>query len=117
MNCPHCKKDLPQNTGEGNCPACGGELSAHKHGIIKLGVEKITWPIFWILLFAPPVLTILAVWLSAKNSDVPTGIGIFGGGLSGIICGVFLGKRIGKTTGGRIGLGILFAIIMAVACI
>jgi predicted RNA-binding Zn-ribbon protein involved in translation (DUF1610 family) len=114
--CPHCQKELPENYGAAWCPSCGKDLIAHSDSEkIRHGGGEIRWCVFFILFFAPILLTILAVLLSAKNGSAPPAIAFLGGGVSGIICGAMLGHRIGRTIGARIGLGILFAIMLVVA--
>jgi hypothetical protein len=68
-------------------------------------------------MFAPLLLTILAVLLGAKRDNVSPMIALIGGGIAGIVCGVMLGLQGGDTTTSRVFISILMALVMAVVCI
>ena len=78
---------------------------------------KLNWPIFFIVLCAPVVLTIVAVQLKRTGQDLAPFIAVLGGGLSGIICGAMLGRRIGSTTGIKIALAFTFALMIIPVCV
>jgi hypothetical protein len=72
---------------------------------------------FVAVVLAPTLLTVLAVSVGDKKGDLPPTIAMLGGGLAGIIAGVMLGRRLGTTVRARIGLSILFSLVMVVVCI
>ena len=119
MNCLHCQKTLPGNYASNWCPFCGHDLPLSEADSVQPQSPpvKINWLIFFSVLLAPVVLTILAVLLGVKNGNVSPGIAFFGGGVAGIVCGAMLGRQLGKTTSMRIILSILFAFIMVLVCI
>jgi hypothetical protein len=78
---------------------------------------SLSWPAFFAVLFASPLLTVLTVTLVDRSGNAAPDVAICSAILCGGLCGSMLGNRIGKTTGERIGLGILFTAIMFVACI
>jgi len=119
MNCPRCQKTLPENVAADWCPFCGRVLPPLEPDSIRpqLPLVKTRWPIFFCVLLAPVVLTIFAVLLGTKDSDTPSAVTLFAGGVAGVVCGVILGRRLGKTTPMRIILSVLFAVIMIVVCI
>ncbi len=119
MNCPHCQKELPVNYAAAWCPFCGRDLPASGVDSVQhlSPPVKTNWVLFFSVLLAPVLLTILVVLLGAKKGNASPGIAFFGGGVAGIVCGVMLGRQLGKTKPLRIILGILFAFIMIVVCI
>jgi hypothetical protein len=121
MNCPHCHKVLPENYAASYCPHCGGavqmaEPAFYSSGTPAVAPIKISWLIFFGVLLAPLLLTILVVLLSGPhtNEQFSPIIAFFGGAGAGIVCGVMLALRLGKSMGARVGLGVLFACIFAV---
>jgi hypothetical protein len=78
---------------------------------------KAQWPIFFAVLLAPAILTILLVSTGMRQGDAPANFVLIGGGAAGIICGAMLGLQLGKTPAAKLGIGILFAGVMAVVCI
>ena len=78
------------------------------------GRPALKWLPFLLALLAPPLLTILATSLDNKGG-APIAIALLGSGVGGIVCGALLGRRFGSTPESRIGLGILFSVIMVVA--
>ncbi len=117
--CPHCQKELPANYGAEWCPICGRDLPPSETDSVQhqLPPVKTNWLVFFSVLLAPIVLTILAVFLGAKNGNAAPAITFFGGGTAGIVCGVMLGRQLGKTGPTRVILGVLFVFIMVVVCI
>src|SRR6266498_3719159 len=77
----------------------------------------VNWLAFFTVLFFPPILTVLVLLLGAKQGGTAPTIAMFGGGISGTICGVMLGRRFGSTGATKIVLGVVFALVMGVACI
>jgi len=71
---------------------------------------RINWPLFFLALFLPTVVVVLAV--QAKAHDAPPIVALVGSGLSGLICGVLLGRRLGRTTPARVLLSLLFVLVM-----
>jgi lipopolysaccharide export LptBFGC system permease protein LptF len=119
MNCPHCQKELPVNYDAAWCPFCGRDLTLPKADSPQetLPPFKIKWWLFLAAMFAPLLLTILAVLLGAKRDNVSPMIALIGGGIAGIVCGVMLGLQGGDTTTSRVFISILMALVMAVVCI
>jgi hypothetical protein len=125
MNCPHCEKKLPENCSASYCLHCGGELQqpepipAATMDRSPLPPIKINWLIFFAVLFAAPLLTMLTAFLSKgqTNESISPAIGFFGGAVAGIACGVMLGLRLGNSVGLRVVSCILFVFIMAAVCI
>jgi hypothetical protein len=76
----------------------------------------VRWLLFSLALLAPPFLTILVAFLDNKGGAAPA-IATLGGGVGGIVCGVMLGRRFGSTPQSKIGLSVLFALVMAVVVI
>src|SRR5438270_10292279 len=72
----------------------------------------IKWLPFLLALLAPPLLTILAAVSLDHKGGAAVAIAFLGSGVGGIVCGAMLGRRFGTTPQSRIGLGILFSIIM-----
>ncbi len=119
MNCLNCQKELPANYAAARCPFCGHDLAVSGSDSIQppLPPVKTHWLIFFSVLLAPVLLTILTVLLGAKNGGAPAGIATIGGGVAGIICGAMLGRQVGSTRPLRIILGTVFAGILMVVCI
>lgn len=119
MNCPHCQNELPERDAAAWCPFCGRDMPPSETDLVQpqLPPVKTNWLIFFFVLLAPVVFTILAVLLGANSGNASPGIAFFGGGTAGIVCGVMLGRQLGKTGPTRVILGILFAFIMMVVCI
>lgn len=120
MNCPHCQKELPSDYGATWCPFCGKNLPVSEINSVKpqLRRVKINWFIFYAVLLAPALITMLtAMCFHAPNQGVSAAMGLFGGGAAGIACGIMLGLRLGKTLPTRIVLGILFSFVLVVVCI
>ena len=78
---------------------------------------RINWLIFFVVLFAPLVLTILSVRVASHTSDFAPVVALIGGGVSAIICGILLGRRVGATLAAKVALSVLFVVIMGVVCI
>jgi len=96
---------------ETNPTAPPGESSAVLQG------RTTNWLVFFAVLFIPPILTVLALLLGAKQGGTAPVIAVFGGGLSGIICDTILGRRFGNTAATKIVLGLIFALVLGAACI
>jgi hypothetical protein len=86
-------------------------------GIPHAGRPRFKGWLFVSVLLSPVLLTALSVWLIDKKGDTAPSFAVLGGGLAGIISGTMLGRHLGKTTPVRIGLSILFALILGVVCI
>ena len=130
MDCPHCHNEFPEKHKGRFCPHCGVVFT---QVITPLGTKKDLAPppivaeqppkqfkinlwVFFGTLLAPPLLTMLVVLLSGRqtNEQLSPFIAFFGGAGAGITCGVMLALRLGKSTGARLGLGVLFAGIFVV---
>ncbi len=123
MNCPHCNKLLPEKNSATHCPFCGTvlppEVPANAKSPALLAPVRIRWPIFFVVLLSPPLLTLLASFLGRGhfNEGVSPLIALFGGVAAGISCGIMLALRYGKDMRSRIALGLLFSCLIAVVCI
>lgn len=78
---------------------------------------KLNWPIFFIVLCAPVVVTVIAVHFGRTGQDAATAIAILGGALGGIICGAMLGRRIGTSAGMKIAMSFVFALMIIPVCV
>jgi hypothetical protein len=119
MNCLHCQKELPANYAAEWCPFCGRDFPPSETDSVQhqLPPVKTNWLVFFFVLLAPVLLTVLAVLFGAKNGNAAPAITFFSGGAAGIVCGVMLGRQLGKTRPTRVILCVLFAFIMTVVCI
>jgi hypothetical protein len=81
------------------------------------GKPRFKWWWFVAALLLPVLITALSVWLFTDEGDTAPSIAVLGGGLVGIISGTMLGRHLGKTPPVRVGLSILFALILGVVCI
>jgi hypothetical protein len=106
--CPQCHKDLPQDYKGRYCPDCGEVLPF-----------KINWWIFFTVFLAPPLLTMLVAFLGREqsNEQLSPVVAFVGGTAGGIASGVMLALRLGKTCGVRFLLGVVFSIVLAIACV
>jgi hypothetical protein len=80
-------------------------------------VRRINWLLFFAVLLAPTLLTIVVVKTGKRSADAAVGVALLGGVASGITCGILLGRRVGKSAEARVGLSIVFALILCVVCI
>jgi hypothetical protein len=118
MNCPFCQKELPANHGGAYCPACGNDLPLPPGVARPLDPgQKISWPWFFVCLFAPVLLTMLSARLSSQAAGVAVLIVLLGGPVSGGMCGVMLSRRLGRTTESRVLLGMLLVPVMMAVCV
>jgi len=79
--------------------------------------RRLNWRLFFAAALAPVVLTILTVLLTPKENEAATVVALVGGGIAGIMCGAMLGRRLGKTSAQTLVRGVLFSMVMGVACI
>jgi hypothetical protein len=126
MNCPHCQKTLPENYTASYCPHCGGGMQAAEAVFIPPSPSpsprpprKIRLSIFFSVLLAPPLLTMLSAFVSRGqwNEQTSPAIAVWGGAAAGIACGVMLAFRLGKHIAARIILSILLSAVFGVVCI
>jgi hypothetical protein len=127
--CPHCQKEIPSTFNGRYCPHCGvarpetiaPKASTSTTPVVEQALKpfKINWWIFFAVLLAPPLLTLLAAFSTNEHAgaDAPPFVAMVGGISSGIVCGIMLALRLGKTTDTRVLLGILFCVILAVVCV
>src|SRR5436190_12976633 len=78
---------------------------------------RFKWWRFVAVLLSPVLLTALSVWVSGGEGDTAPSVAMLGGSLAGIISGTMLGRHLGKTPPARVGLSILFALILGAVCI
>jgi hypothetical protein len=124
MNCPHCQKALPENYTASYCPHCGAAVKPAEPVLVRpsplpLPPRRLRLPIFFGIMLAPPLLTMLIAFLGKghENEQVSPVIGFFGGAAAGIACGVMLALRTSHSIAGRVILGILLSIVFVVVCI
>jgi hypothetical protein len=119
MNCPHCQKELPENYDAAYCLFCGRSYSPEVNQTLQtVPSVRLNVKVFFLLLFMPPVATLISAWVNhTQNESCSVIIGFFGGGAAGIACGIMLGLRVGNTVLARIGLGMLFSAVFAIVCI
>ena len=72
---------------------------------------RIRWPVFFGVLLAPALLTLLSSFLGRGHDNEPVSaiIAFFGGIAAGVTCGAMLAMRVARTNSGRVGFGLLFA--------
>jgi hypothetical protein len=119
MNCPHCQKPLPADWVSEWCPMCGRDLSPTDAvpPQNKPPAVRVNWLVFFSILLAPALLSVLVVLLGARQGNLAPWIAFFGGILAGIVCGAMLGFSLGRTRAARILLGLLLSIVMVVVCV
>jgi hypothetical protein len=119
MKCPTCQQELPTGHSGPDCPRCGAAIQSPPtlDVVVQAPGLKLNLLVFYMILFAPVLLTIVAVQLMPKSSDTAPVVAFIFGTASGVLCGILLGRRFGKSLESRIGLGILFSLIMVVVCV
>jgi hypothetical protein len=120
MKCPTCQQELSTERSRPDCPHCGEAIAIQPPSTPEVAAQaplKLNWPVFFAILFAPVVLTIVAVQVMPASNDASPAVAVIFGAVSGILCGFKLGRRFGKSPESRIGLGILFSLIMVVVCV
>lgn len=106
--CLGCGQEVERQSGATNCPQCGKSLAP------ETTRRKMNWLVFFAVLLAPVVLTILAVRFSdAKGKAAENVVGI-SSIICGIISGTMLGYSVGKTTRSKLELSFLYAMLFAV---
>ena len=73
---------------------------------------KINWLVFFAVLLAPPVVTLLAAMIDFEGLAV--GTPFVGGAIAGIACGIMLAFRVGRTRAVRVLLSFVFTAVFAV---
>lgn len=124
MNCPHCHQVLPEKYSATYCPHCGEGIAVEEESEAKVSTTpvapiKLRWPIFFGVLLAPALLTLLASFLGRSHANEPVSafIAFVGGIAAGIACGIMLALRVGKTVSSRVGFGLLFSCVFVVICV
>ena len=95
MNCPHCQKDLPENYGAAWCPFCGKDLSVPETNLPAFESRWVSWPKFFIILFAPAIGCFLALAIDIGGLAVL--LGLFGSLVSGLICARMIMENVNLT--------------------
>jgi hypothetical protein len=112
MNCPHCQKKLPENYSAGWCPFCGRDLFPDQSPSIESA--KINWLVFFTVLLAPAVLSLIGVALNIGTLIVS---GTFGGSLvAGAVCSGMLDERYGYSSVVRWLLAAVLALLSFALC-
>jgi hypothetical protein len=84
MNCPHCQEELPADYPAGWCPFCGKDLFVAGTDLPAFESRWVSWPKFFIILFAPAIGCFLALTIDIGGLAVL--LGLFGSLVSGLIC-------------------------------
>src|SRR5450755_523679 len=87
MNCPHCQKELPANSGAAWCPFCGRDLLPNEAGSQPQPAfeqNHVRWPKFFIFLLAPAICCFLALAVDVGGLAVFSAL--LGSLISGLIC-------------------------------
>lgn len=74
--------------------------------------HKLNWLVFFIVLLAPAVLTLIAAM--CKQGGLAVGCPLIGGGGAGILCGIMLARRVGRTPATKVLLGFVFSAVFGV---
>ncbi len=94
MTCPHCQKEQPENYSADCCRFCGRDFSGESTPSVDLA--KISWPLFFAVLFAPAVISFVSL---AGNLGSLMVVATFGGSLlAGKICAAMLDQQRGYST-------------------
>jgi hypothetical protein len=97
MICPHCQKEMPENYGAAYCPYCGRDLLPIQNS--TAGLLKAKWLVFFAVLLAPAVLSLIGIALNIGSLMV---FATFGGSLiAGKICSAILDEEHGYSTAAR----------------
>jgi hypothetical protein len=87
--CPHCQRELPVNHPANWCPFCGRDWLPDENPSSE--IHKINWLVFFAVLFAPAMLSMLGMTINAG------GLVFFstfiGSGVAGIVCGSMIALR------------------------
>ena len=86
MICPHCQKTLPENYSAMWCLFCARDFVDQ-----PLEVPKMNWQMFWLVLFTPALISLLAGFFEAGEIVVLSTF--VGSVVAGISCGKKLAER------------------------
>jgi hypothetical protein len=114
MNCPHCQQPLPESHTNAICCYCQRELTPGPLSAGDAPTVGRRWAWFFILLVAPPILSLLSAFV---HEAISPWIAIVSSVLSALAGGILLGSQIGKTRYARIGFVVLFTPLMFVVCL
>ena len=92
MNCPHCQKETPAKYSSAWCPFCGRDFSPDRAP--SPDTSRINWPVFFAILFAPAIITLLGVLVNAFAIVPPATFG--GSFLAGIACGGMVANQLAR---------------------
>jgi hypothetical protein len=119
MDCPYCGRQLLAVNAE-ICPACGKSLPAPASIPLPPPVTRpfhVNWILFFAVLLAPPLLTLLVVQGGRKAEGAAVAVALLVGGAAGLACGIMLGLGLGKTSANKVLLSVVFAGALSVACV
>jgi hypothetical protein len=126
--CPHCHKDYPEKYEGRYCPHCGAArpdvLGTPQPNVPSVGKKspsptRIKLPIFFAVLLAPALLTLLFAYINRAqgNEGISPGLAVGGGVGAGIACGIMLALRMGKSVGAKIALSVLLSVLFVFVCV
>jgi hypothetical protein len=104
----------------GPCPACGKTVSRQEMDSSQSPPPvpvRTNWFLFFAVLLAPTLLTILCVKAGRATHDLSVGTTLLGGPAAGIICGIMLGRRLGNRAESKVVLSLVFAAALSVCCV
>ncbi|MBI3879511.1 MAG: hypothetical protein HY301_05545 [Verrucomicrobia bacterium] len=112
MNCPHCQKEQPPNYSPEWCRFCGRDLFPDQ--ISSVESPGINWPIFFAVLLAPAILSLIGLALKVGGLVL---IATFGGSLiAGKVCSAMLDERWGMSSVVQWLLAIVLAMLSFLLC-
>ncbi len=112
LNCPHCQRELPVNHPENWCPFCGRDLGEEE--TVAVPATKINWLLFFAILLAPAILSLIGVSLDLGTLIVGA---TFGGSLlAGTFCADLLDKQRGYSSAVKWCLAAVFALLSFILC-
>lgn len=111
MNCPHCQQLVPMDHPAASCPFCGKELSLENPPMAPLAQPlRANWPLFFAVLFAPPVCCFIA--LSLDVGFLAVLFGALGSLISGVVCTRIVMRNFGSIRWRRALLQIIIGVLL-----
>ena len=112
MTCPHCQKEQPEDYAADCCRYCGQDFSEVQTASDNLA--KISWPLFFVVLFAPAVISFVSLACNLGGLMVAA---TFGGSLlAGKICATMLDQQRGYSTLVQLLVTLMLAALSFILC-